>query len=905
MKYRTSMSQFGHFLLCRFRWTFPALCLVPGLLQAAPAGLRGSLGIHDPSTVIKCDDRYYVFGTHGGIYSKSSADKQYWVTGPSVFTTAPSWTTAYTGTSGLDGFWAPEVIYFNGLYHLYYAVSSFGTNKSAIGLATSPTLDPTDPSYLWTDQGLVISSSPSVTYNCIDPSITFDTTNGLWMSFGSFFSGIKLIQLDPVTGLRISPSSTIYSIANDTAVMGNPIEASYLYQHGSYYYLFVNWGNCCAGINSTYNIRVGRSTNVTGPYLDRNGNNMLFSNGTLFLKTTGKYIGPGQIGIFEENGSDYFGYHYYDANVNGAPTFDFEPLYWTPDNWPAFTNDWSAVYRFQFDGRDDNNEYYGLLQNGASVFNDPLLGDVLVLNGANQYVNLPGGAANARTLVAVFDWNGGSPWQRVFDFGRGTNTGYAFLTPQAASGNLRFAITSSNSGGEQILEGSGPAPTGAWTQVAVTTDGARGILYVNGVPVATNTSMTLTLPDIAPTRTWFGRSQYATDPYFNGEIGSIRLFGRALSPDEIVAPVPSITAPLTGSAYQPGDTVSFAGNATDFADNPLTTAALTWTVEFHDTGATNVILGPVTGSGSGSFAIPASGEEATNGFHRIVLVATDTLGRTATNFMDINPGAANWTAFYPFDNEAVDANGFFNGTLINGATTPADAIRGPVLNLSGASQYVGLPSGIGAMRTFSAWVKWGGGNAWQRIFDFGVNNTNYAMLTAKASNGKLRFEITPNGSTETRDLDSPSPLPTNVWTHVAVTLDGRQAILFINGQAVAVNASVNLLPSDVAGSANYLGDSQFSADPYFNGQVDSVQISSQTLPLEQITASSIGIVGNAGLLTLNWPAWTNGLVLASATGLGQGGAWTLVTSSPSATNGINFLTVAPTNSQTFFRLQLP
>ncbi len=876
-------------------------------LRASPPDLRGSLGIHDPSPVIQCNGRYYVFGTHGGIFSKSSADKQYWVTGPSVFTLAPSWTTNFSGTNSLtvslDSFWAPDVIYFNGQYHLYYAISTFGSQKSAIGLATNPTLDPTAPDYAWTDQGPVITSTGGSLYNCIDPSAAFDASGNLWMSFGSYWNGIYLVRLDPTTGL-LNTTPTLTHLAINLA-SGDPIEASYLYYHGGYYYLFVNWGQCCAGINSTYNIRVGRSTSITGPYLDRNNSSMLSGGGTLFLKTTGKYIGPGQIGILDENGADSFSYHYYDANVNGAPTLDLEPLYWTPDNWPAFTNDWAAVYRFQFDGRDDNNQYYGLLQNGASIFNDPLLGDVLVLNGTNQFVNLPGGAANARTLVAVFKWNGGANWQRILDFGRGTNSGYAFLTPQAASGNLRFAITSSNSVGEQILEGSGPAPAGAWTQIAVTTDGSRGILYVNGVPVATNASMTLTLPDIAPTRTWFGRSQYASDPYFNGEIGSVHIYGRALSANEIVAPSPSITAPLAGSAYQPGNTISFAGNATDYADTPLSITGLTWTVEFHDAGVTNIVFGPVTGVNGGSFTIPSGGAEATNGCHRIVLVAADTLGRMATNYMDIYPGPATWTAFYPFDNGAVDANGPFNGSLVNGATTPADAIRGSVLNLSGASQYVSLPAGVGTLRTFATWVKWGGGNAWQRIFDFGADSTSYAMLTAKANSGRLRFEITPNGPAETRDLDSPNPLPINVWTHVAVTVDGRQAVMFVNGQAVAVNSSVNLLPSDVAGPANYLGRSQFSPDPYFDGQMDSVQISSETLPIEQITASSIGISDAASTLTLSWPSWTNGLGLYAASGPGANAGWTAVTNTPVTTNGINFLTLAPTNSQMFFRLQLP
>jgi Concanavalin A-like lectin/glucanases superfamily len=154
-------------------------------------------------------------------------------------------------------------------------------------------------------------------------------------------------------------------------------------------------------------------------------------------------------------------------------------------------------------------------------------------------------------------------------------------------------------------------------------------------------------------------------------------------------------------------------------------------------------------------------------------------------------------------------------------------------------------------------------------------------------------------------LDSPNPLPVNVWTHVAVTLDGRQAVLFVNGQAVAVDSSVNLLPSDVLGPANYLGRSQFSADPYFNGQMDSVQISSQTLPIEQITASSINISNMGAGLTLNWPAWTNGLGLYAANSLGANANWTSITDPPVTTNGINFLTITPTNSQTLFRLQFP
>jgi Glycosyl hydrolases family 43/Concanavalin A-like lectin/glucanases superfamily len=872
-------------------------------LAAAPSDLRGNLGIHDPSAVIPCNGRYYVFGTGQGIISKSSADLTYWAAGPSVFANPPTWTT--TDVPGFTGFfWAPDITYFNGLYHLYYAVSTFGSQVSAIGLATNPTLDPGNPAYQWTDQGPVIRSLNGSAYNCIDPSVTFDASSNLWMSFGSFWNGIYAVQLDPATGLVNTTNSTPIHEAFNTAA-GDPIEASYLYHHGNYYYLFVNWGTCCAGINSTYNIRVGRSTRIFGPYVDHNGVAMNSGGGTLFLKTTGKFIGPGQMGILEGDGVEYFGYHYYDGNNNGAPTFDVEPLSWTSDGWPTFTNDWSALYHFRMDASDDNGQYYGLMNNGADVFYDPLLGNVLSLNGTNQFVSLPGGAANACSFITVFKWNGGLPWQRVFDFGRSTNS-YAFLTPQNAAGVMRFTITASGIGGEQHLDAPGAAPVGAWTQVAVTTDGSRGILYVNGTPVITNTSMTLTAPDIAPTNVWFGRSQFPADPYFNGQIGSVRLYGRALGPAEIVAPQPRITAPAAQVYFQPGSVIPFAGAAVDYADVPLSNTDLTWTIEFCGTNATNVVLGPLAGVGSGSFVAP-SDPTTTNGFYRILLAATDGAGHTATNSVNVLPGPTNgvWMASYPFDNGAADANGNFNGTLVNGASTVSDPIRGPVLNLSGASQYVSLPSAIGAMRTFSAWVKWNGGNAWQRIFDFGTGTTGYAMLTTKANTGALQFQITPDNGNASWSLAAPNPLPVGIWTHVAVALNGSEAVMYVNGQAVAVNASTYVLPADVEGSQDFLGRSQFSADPYFNGQMDSVQISSQTLPVEQITASSLGLSGGSASLTLNWPAFDNGLELYRSPGLGSGALWTPVAGAPTATNGINFLSLTPTNSQTFFRLQTP
>jgi arabinan endo-1,5-alpha-L-arabinosidase len=282
--------------------------------------MRGNLGIHDPSTVIKCKNLYYIFGTGQGILSKSSPDHTFWAGGPSVFANPPAWTSnAVPGFTGF--FWAPDIIFLNNQYYLYYAVSTFGSQVSGIGLATNPTLDPTDPNYLWTDQGPVIQSTNGSPFNTIDPSIYRDAGSNLWMSFGSYWNGIYMIQLDPATGKRLVSNQINYRLANNSS-----IEASCVFSHGGNYFLFVDWGTCCSGVFSTYNVRMGRSANINGPYLDRNGANLLSGGGTLFLQGTGKFIGPGHMGILTEGGTNWFSYHYYDGNNNGAPTLDMEPL---------------------------------------------------------------------------------------------------------------------------------------------------------------------------------------------------------------------------------------------------------------------------------------------------------------------------------------------------------------------------------------------------------------------------------------------------------------------------------------------------------------------------------------------------------------------------------------------------
>jgi len=284
---------------------------------------------HDPSTIVKCKDEYWFFCTGRGLPSYHSKDLQTWASGPRALSNAPPWAAkAVPQNSGSD-FWAPDIMQLGDRYLLYFAVSTWGKNTSAIGLATSPTLDTNDSRYHWTDQGIVIQSRATDDFNTIDPAVCQDLQGKLWLAFGSFWSGIKLIELNPATGLRVAPDSPMSSLAHK-----DKIEASYIYPHDGFYYLFVNWGQCCQGVHSTYNIRVGRSAGITGPYLDKDGVDMMLDGGSLFLTNGGNFIGPGHAGIIREGATNWLSCHFYDGTRDGRPTLGLLPLHWEADGWP-------------------------------------------------------------------------------------------------------------------------------------------------------------------------------------------------------------------------------------------------------------------------------------------------------------------------------------------------------------------------------------------------------------------------------------------------------------------------------------------------------------------------------------------------------------------------------------------
>jgi arabinan endo-1,5-alpha-L-arabinosidase len=301
-----------------------ALVLPPTLARA----LEGAIGIHDPSTVIKCDGKYYVFGTGRGISILTSSNGFDWQRGGRVFERIPDSVKQFVPKNDGQSVWAPDIIKLNGQYCLYYAVSAWDVYVSAVGLVTSPTLDPDSPDYKWTDRGMVVHSVEGENLNAIDPGVCHAPDGTVWLCYGSYHGNIELVQLDPKTGLRIATNSSVSIIASQS-------EASEIIFHDRYYYLFVNHGSCCQGSNSTYNIRVGRSEKITGPYLDRHGENMADGAGTLFLAAQGKDVGPGHFGLLVDDGVEKFSCHYEaELGRDGRSILDIRPMLWTVDGWP-------------------------------------------------------------------------------------------------------------------------------------------------------------------------------------------------------------------------------------------------------------------------------------------------------------------------------------------------------------------------------------------------------------------------------------------------------------------------------------------------------------------------------------------------------------------------------------------
>ena len=245
--------------------------------------LTGDVRAHDPSMIRHGTGDWYVFSTGdaavggGAIQIRRSSNLRAWSFAGTVFNAIPAWVTA--AVPGVTNLWAPEIILRNGTYYLYYSGSTFGSNRSVIGLATNQTLNPSAPNYAWVDQGQVFSSSPANDYNAI--------------------------------------------------------EAPFVLARSGWYYLFVSLDFCCQGSNSTYKVAVGRARQPTGPYFDRLGTPLQHGGGTVILSERGDMIGPGGQSVSPDG---WFVHHWYNRANNGEIRLGIRKIVWETSGWPRVTN---------------------------------------------------------------------------------------------------------------------------------------------------------------------------------------------------------------------------------------------------------------------------------------------------------------------------------------------------------------------------------------------------------------------------------------------------------------------------------------------------------------------------------------------------------------------------------------
>jgi arabinan endo-1,5-alpha-L-arabinosidase len=325
-----------------------------------PQASQSTISVHDP-VMIRSQGRFYLFCTGPGVSVWSSVNMKDWKKEPAIFPEGPAW-----AVQAIPGFknhiWAPDISYYNGYYYLYYSVSAFGKNTSAIGVATNKTLNSKDPNYHWKDYGKVIQSYPGRTnWNAIDPNLVTDNKGNPYLAFGSFWGGLKLARLTKdrlkiegdtinlptiasraqVANVQASNAQTANAQANVPAVGDNPpdagrnaIEGPFMFKKNKYYYLFASIDYCCKGPKSDYKMIVGRAKQVGGPYLDKKGIDMAKGGGSILLQGDKDWYGLGHNAVCSFEGEDYLVYHAYDATDNGKPKLQIKKLKWSSKGWP-------------------------------------------------------------------------------------------------------------------------------------------------------------------------------------------------------------------------------------------------------------------------------------------------------------------------------------------------------------------------------------------------------------------------------------------------------------------------------------------------------------------------------------------------------------------------------------------
>jgi hypothetical protein len=481
---------------------------------------------------------------------------------------------------------------------------------------------------------------------------------------------------------------------------------------------------------------------------------------------------------------------------------------------------------------------------GSPTFVAGKHGSALAFDGTDDFLKLPTrmGDSTDFSFAGWVRWGGGANWQRIFDLGTGTNA-FLFLSPKAGSNALRFTIK--NGGAEQQLNHNAALPVNVWTHVAVTLTGTTGKLFVNGVLVATNTAMDINPDAIGTNNNFIGESQFAADPLFNGQLDDLRFFTTALSDVQVASLAGSTPPQFSSDVLLKAAALKYQPYVSTVASDLSGSATFTklggpaWLAVASD-GKLTGVPGLADG-GMNTFLLQATTSEGT--------VETATLQVPVTELPKLS-------ARYAFNGNVISNTGPGHG-VASGTPAYIAGVRGQAIDLDGTDDLVTLPTGVATHDeiTVASWVNWDGGGNWQRLFDFGNGTTEHIFLCPKSGSNRMLLLIRKDGVESATDTTA---LALNQWVHVTATLGGGNLRLFVNGSQVS-SVATSLKVSDINPTANYIGDSQFAADPLFNGRLDEFQIFNRAL-----TASEIGAVmgGQA-------PAFTSDSITKPAGAIGQ------------------------------------
>ncbi|PYY26385.1 LamG-like jellyroll fold domain-containing protein [Paenibacillus illinoisensis] len=741
-----------------------------------------NVSVHDPS-VIKVDDTYYVFGSH--LQVAKSKDLISWDSVASGVTddnpVVPNVTKEFAEAlqwAQTDTLWAADVIQLaDGKFYMYYNACKGDSPRSALGVAVADNIE--GP---YKDQGLLLKSGmwdeiseDGTIYdatkhpNVVDPDVFYDKDGKLWMVYGSYSGGIFILEMDETTGKPLPNQGYGKKL---TGGNHSRIEAPYmLYSpETDYYYLYLSYGGLAA--DGGYNIRVARSKTPDGPFYDAEGNDMI------------KVMADKDKPLFDDESIEPFGVkllgNYLFERQIGDPGTGQGTGYVSPGHNSAYYDEETGKHFLIFHSRFPNR------------------GEEHEVRVHEMHMNSEG-------------WPVVSPYRYA-----GMESDSVQVTEQSAAGSYKWVnhgkdITAEIKSSQIVQFAANGQVTGAVT-------GTWSLLEDNKVQITTNN----VVYEGVFTQEWDAESQQNVLTFSALSSSGVAVWGSQMNAMKDQDVVQAVKKDLT------------LGNTENiFYDLSLPT---TGTRDSQITWKSSL---PSVLSADGAVNRPRSGK----GDAKVKLTATIRKGTaTASKTFSVTvPEQATGPLLgeYTFDNKKLakiaqdfSKNGY-HGQSFN-VVSSAISNKNQAAAFNGKDSYIQLPGLLTDTTdfTFSAWVNWDGGGAWQRIFDFGNGLTRHMFLTPSQHNGALQFTIHDQGRDQS--LIATEALPSNQWVHVAVTLQGDTGTLYVNGKAVASSSEITFNPKDLQASEAYLGKSRYAADPFYQGKMDQVRVYDKALSAKEI-----------------------------------------------------------------------